>query len=299
MVSISGRSETLSHWARWAPQLQLTEAKKAESGTSESPRIPDWEALRPLISAHSLVGAHVFATPPPWNSALEFVQNCKAMSQAEGARLAQLFEDSKLRLRPLSDPLDVQFHLHRQLSSSREEVYSDWFQWVLEQVADARLIGRILGSQRRERFANSQEPISVEREVSVERGHVGQTGRLDLVISQGRERLAVIEVKTRAHSDSDLEKHKGYRESIRSPETELIFLSIDLPESGDLGGFRFLSWADVCVALRAIAPRLLGPAHILKYCVDFGFCGRRGAKLARIRLTREFSHAHREGTTYG
>jgi|SRR5579863_3724414 len=30
-------------------------------------------------------------------------------------------------------------------------------------------------------FANSQEPISVEREVSVEHGHIGRAGRLDLL----------------------------------------------------------------------------------------------------------------------
>ena len=198
------------------------------------------------------------------------------MSRAEGERLAQIYKDSKLRLFPLSDPLDVQFHLHRQLSSSREEVYSDWLQWVLERVADsdARLIGRILGSPNRELFANSRKPITFDREVRIEHGHYDQTGRLDLVVSQGPVRLAVIEVKTREYSDSDLEKHRGYRDSIvvSSPETELIFLSVSPPDS-DPGGFRFLSWADVCVTLREIAPRLLAPRHILATALILAFVG--------------------------
>jgi hypothetical protein len=166
----------------------------------------------------------------------------------------------------------VVFPLHRQLSSSREEVYSDWFQWVLEEVADTRLIWRVLGSPNRERFANSREPIRIAREERVEHGHINQTGRLDLVIRQGSGMLAVIEVKTRAYSELDLEKHKGYCESIGSTETELIFLSVDLPDS-DLFGFRFLSWADVCVTLRAIAPRLLEPGHILGTALILAFVG--------------------------
>ena len=45
------------------------------------------------------------------------------MAESEKTRLVQLYEESKLRLAPLSDPLDVRFNLHRQLSSQREEVY--------------------------------------------------------------------------------------------------------------------------------------------------------------------------------
>ena len=180
------------------------------------------------------------------------------MSKAESGHLLELYRKSKEHLYPLSDPLDARFPLHRQLSSSREEVYSDWLQWVLVQVqaVDVRLIGRILGSPDPERLANSQEPIRVEREVVVEHGYIGQTGRLDLVLKQGPRLLAVIEVKTRAYEDSDLKKQEGYREAFNSPETELIFLAVETPHS-DPFGFRYLSWADVCVTLRAIAPRLL------------------------------------------
>ena len=145
-VSLSVHSEALSHWARWAARLQPGEAQQREPGTTESPRTADWDAPKRLVSAHALVATNTSVSPPRWLAASKLIQGCVRMSKAEDARLTQLYEDSKLHLFPLSDPLNVLFPLHRQLSSSREEVYSDWLQWILLQVADTRLIGRILGS---------------------------------------------------------------------------------------------------------------------------------------------------------
>jgi hypothetical protein len=266
----------MSHWARWVARLHFGELKRVRPRRAESLGIHDWEPLQRLIGAYALVGTKVPVSTSQWITIAGFVQDFRVMSQTEGARLAQIYKSSKRRLLPLSDPLDVEFHLHRQLFSSREEVYSDWLQWVLQHVADSDplLIGRILGSPNRELFAHTQEPISVTREVSVEHGRDDQSGRLDLVVSRGATTLAVIEVKTRDYGNSDLEKHKGYRDSItvRSPEAELIFLSVDPPAS-DPGGFRLLSWADLCVALRGTAPRLLTPGRILGTALILAFVG--------------------------
>jgi hypothetical protein len=164
--------------------------------------------------------------------------------------------------------------LHRQLSASREEVYSDWLQWVLQQVRDLRLIGQILGSPKLKLLANSGEPIRIEREVHVPWGYVDQTGRLDVVIYQGAETIAVVEVKTREYSDEDLKKHKGYSEwlTATSPEAELVFLAIEDTNS-DTFGFRFISWANVCIALRAIAARLMAAEQILGTSLVLAFIG--------------------------
>ncbi len=194
------------------------------------------------------------------------------MSLAESGHLLQMYKESKQRLFPLSDPLDARFPLHRQLSASREEVYSDWFQWLLEQVADVQLIGRILRSPNLECMANTHEPIRVYREVRVDHGHLDQTGRLDLVVKRGTQCLAVIEVKTRPYSDVDLRKHEGYRDSINSRGTEWIFLAVDSSD-WDLRGFRFLSWAEVCVALRGIAPHTLDQEHVLVTSMILAFVG--------------------------
>jgi hypothetical protein len=231
-----------------------------------------WDHARRLVDAHASLTAQVGVSLPEWRTVSEFVQDFIVMSQAEGARFVQLYGESRARLVPLSDPLDVAFPLHRQLASSREEAYSDWLQWVLQNIADPHLILGILGSPNQERFHSSGQEVKVEREVSVKHGRQNCTGRLDLVVSQGCTRLAVIEVKTRTFSELDLEKHSGYRHSISSPETDLIFLSVDSSDS-DLSGFRFLSWADVCVALRRIAPRLLAPERILGTSLILAFVG--------------------------
>ena len=120
-------------------------------------------------------------------------------------------------------------------------------------------------------FASTAVQVQVDREVCVEHGHPDQTGRLDVVFRQGTTKLAIVEVKTRPFSESDLDKHEGYRLSV-SPETELIFLAVNPPDS-DPHPFRFLSWADVCQSLRRIGPRLLAPEHILGTSLMLAFIG--------------------------
>jgi len=252
--------------------LQLSQARQWEAGTTEFTKVTEWHAPQRLIVSYERLDATLRSPLPTWSAAEKLIQNWQAMSEVESRHLVQIYRESKQRLSPLSDPLDVRFPLQRQLSSSREEVFSDWFQWVLQQVSDARLIGRILGSTELERLGNSQGPIRVDREVRVEHGHTDQSGRLDLVVKQGSRCLAVIEVKTRTYEEADLGKHKGYRESISSPGTDFIFLAVE--STGlDLGGFRFLSWADVCVALRRIAPHILDPEHILGTALILAFVG--------------------------
>jgi hypothetical protein len=114
--------------------------------------------------------------------------------------------------------------------------------------------------------------VRVDREITVEHGYVGQAGRLDLVLRQRSRRLIVVEVKTRGYTGADLEKHAGYTESIDSPETEFIFLAVNPPYI-DLRGFRFVSWVEVCVALRAIARSRLGPDHVLSTALVLAFVG--------------------------
>ena len=231
-----------------------------------------WGVLGSFIASYTDLEPKVRLSTPTWAAASRLIRSCEAMSRAESLHFVQMYTESQQRFSPLSDPLDLLFPLHRQLSSSREEVYSDWFQWVLGQIPNARTLGCILGSPSMELAVNSHEPIVVDREIPVEHGHAYQTGRLDIVVRQGTQWLAVVEVKTRPYEDADLEKHEGYRKSINSPETELIFLAVDPPDS-DPRGFRFLSWADVCVTLRRIAPEMLKSRQILTTALILAFVG--------------------------
>ena len=118
-------------------------------------------------------------------------------------------------------------------------------------------------------FAGSTQ---VGPQVCVEHGHLNQAGRLDLVISLAEKPLAVIEVKTRPYTALAQEKHQGYRRSVPSPDTDLILLAVDPPDS-DRGDFRFLSWAKLCVALRRIALALLAPERIMSTSLILAFVG--------------------------
>jgi hypothetical protein len=235
-------------------------------------KIVKWQALRGFVAACERLDSRAPHPLPGWVAASKLARDFYTMSQAVLAPLAGAYDRSKKRLFPLSDPLDTRFPLHRQLSSDREEVYSDWLQWVLQQFSDPRSLEHILGSPNLARLANPDEPVSVDREITVEHGYAGQAGRLDLVLRQRSRRLIVVEVKTRAYAGADLEKHAGYTESIDSPETEFIFLAVNPPDTG-LHGFRFLSWAEVCVALRAIARSQLGPDHVLSTALVLAFVG--------------------------
>lgn len=235
-------------------------------------RITKWQDLRGFVTACELLDTRAPRRIPGWVAATKLARDFRIMSQAVREPLAVAYDRSKKSLFPLSDPLDARFPLHRQLSSDREEVYSDWLQWVLQQFSDPQSLGRILGSPNLAQLANPDEPVIVDREITVEHGYAGQAGRLDLVLRQQSRRLIVVEVKTRAYAGADLEKHVGYTESIDSPETEFIFLAVNPPDTG-LQGFRFVSWAEVCVALRAIARSRLGPNHILSTALVLAFVG--------------------------
>ncbi len=169
-------------------------------------------------------------TPPSWAEASSMVEALMTMAQSEKTRLVQLYEKSRSRFAPLSDPLDGAFRFHRQLSAEREEVYSDWLAWVLESIANVSMMGQILGSQSLQQLAVSGDRVEVRREVCVEHGHADQAGRLDIVVRQEGKLLTIIEVKTQRYGAADLTKHEGYRRSA-SADTELIFLAVNPPDS--------------------------------------------------------------------
>lgn len=177
--------------------------------TARPSRINKWQALRGFVTACERLDSRVPLRISGWAVASKLARDFRIMSQAVREPLAVAYDRSKKSLFPLSDPLDARFPLHRQLSSDREEVYSDWLQWVLQQFSDPQSLGRILGSPNLAQLANPDEPVIVDREITVEHGYAGQAGRLDLVLRQQSRRLIVVEVKTRAYAGADLEKHVG------------------------------------------------------------------------------------------
>jgi hypothetical protein len=162
-------------------------------------------------------------------------------------------------LHPLEEPLAVDLGLHRWLKAEREEAYSDWLQWVIEQVKQPRQVCRIFGLPLPPDIAEWQNlPLHTCREDPVPLGHPGHEGRLDLLIRYGSKLLIVVEVKKVGADEADTAKQAGYERSLSAFQTERIervLLAVHADTQESYGRFRFVSWAEVCIRLRQVASR--------------------------------------------
>src|SRR5262245_10036943 len=66
------------------------------------------------------------AVQPSWVHTRRMTAAAEALFRVRAARLEQLLLGSNEMLRPLADPLSLDFGGHRWLASGREQAYSDW-----------------------------------------------------------------------------------------------------------------------------------------------------------------------------
>src|SRR5664279_1968883 len=71
-----------------------------------------------------------------WESARRMIDALKNRAEPEAARLRRYLRQSNEILRPLGEPLLIDFGLHRWLKEEREEAYSDWLAWIVGQLSD-------------------------------------------------------------------------------------------------------------------------------------------------------------------
>lgn len=100
----------LDQWAEWG----------RERACPQQPR-PGWSAVETLIAA---------AQP-------RLLEDSRV--------LREILEISRDQLK-FTDPLLCDLGLHRWLAKDREEAYSDWLAWVLEQLGDTDAVFRVLGT---------------------------------------------------------------------------------------------------------------------------------------------------------
>jgi hypothetical protein len=167
-----------------------------------------------------------------------------------------LLAESNKRLAPLSDPLITDFGLHRWLAQDREEAYSDWLQWVLQQVQAPSQIFRLLGVDSPAGLPEWRTgPPVIEREWHVPEGHDGQAGRLDLLVRYEGKALFVLEVKKTDADQADTAKQAGYKlwlDARPEPHRYAILIAVDADEE-EYEGFRELPWSALCIGLRRLA----------------------------------------------
>jgi hypothetical protein len=181
--------------------------------------------------------------------------------------------------------------MHRWLHSEREEAYSDWLKWVLDQLNDGEKVLKLL-HVRDENLLNycRNKKLTILREVVIEQG------RLDLVLRYGNEFVMVIEVKTVAAEKADVQKQLGYCEWIgnqpasrKAPPALLVVAA----QEQDYCGFVPVLWEDFCIGLRRLAPELYATLGLSKTAVILAFVGAVEANLLHLSVPQQGSHAHR------
>ncbi len=148
-----------------------------------------------------------------WESVNRMIDAARAVRLAEAAKLRHLLLESNNRLAPLSDPLLSNFDLRRWLAEEREEVYSDWLEWVVKQLPTLGDVLYVLGVLEPEGIASEVlSTFSTKREMFVKLPHWESWKRLDLVIRCEGRVLGLIEVKKRSAEQADTAKQEEYFE---------------------------------------------------------------------------------------
>lgn len=186
------------------------------------------------------------ASRSDWSAVDSFVTAAEPRLRENSKALLQLLERSQDQLR-FTDPLLCDLGLHRWLGKDREEAYSDWLAWVLQQLGEADAVLRVLGVQNTKFVARTYR---VEREAFVEEGAPGCEGRIDLLIHFGEPERAILGVEVKTW-DQSYEKQAGYLKSLQKPDlpAECVLVAIEVPRDGRFG-FTLRSWQDLCMALR-------------------------------------------------
>lgn len=160
--------------------------------------------------------------------------------------------DENLRRISLCEPLRADVGLNRWLRREREEAYSDWLAWILEQLQPADVL-EILGITEPEIVSSSQSRFHVEREYYI------TGGRLDLLLTSGASVMVIIEVKKYSAEVADTQKQGGYYEWLERrnfPQRRAFLLVPDAAEE-KYENFSRLLWGDVCIRLRRLLPHLV------------------------------------------
>jgi hypothetical protein len=190
-----------------------------------------------------------------WDGISRLIKVAKLKLEVDGRELKGLLDESQVLLAPFEDPFDLDMGIHRWLAEDREEAYSDWLQWIVDQLHEPALIYKMFKLEPPGDIAAWTKIPFVKREQSVDTGHEGCAGRLDLIIRFPGHALIVVEVKTGTADEADTPKQIGYASwasENREPENHLVLLATDGQE-GAYDGFGFLPWAHVCIFLRRLA----------------------------------------------
>lgn len=205
-----------------------------------------------LFRRWASLGRELSQSEGNWNHTRNFRKaGMSYLSEKENA-YKKLLKKSQRRFRPLSDPFSVNLGLHRWLSLAREEAYSSWLAWILEQLETSEYVDKVLMVKRKRRLPGE---VSCELEEWVSEGDLKQSGRIDILISFGRTHALVLEIKVGDADYADTGKQTGYAKSFGKSVQKIL-----LARSGEKdryeGDFVLRRWDQICVNLRRLVPEL-------------------------------------------
>ncbi len=184
-------------------------------------------------------------TGDAWAPVRNIIEQARQLVWEDGHRLQQILRDSNKRLAPLEDPFGVDLGMHRWLRGQREERYSDWLAWILDQLGVPDLVSAVFGAD------VGGEPA---RRLVVEREYPVPRGRLDILLMSGDVRVLAVEVKLDDAESADLGSLPTYRRWLG--RTPAILLARAGAKKIYEGNFELRTWEEVCMALRRMVPLL-------------------------------------------
>ena len=192
-----------------------------------------------------------FPHPSDWQPAMDLLASAKAVDEKDRTLLKDLLNQSNRSFSPLADPLNVDFDTHRWLAAEREEAYSDWLAWLLEQIGDARQLLTLFDIND-ERIVQScaSEKFGVRREVVIKDGR-----RLDVVINLGNDPFLLIECKTKwFDEDAVRDQLDDYGKWANDHQTlaRRFFLAVETDGFVCPDKFEFLPWRQIALRVRAL-----------------------------------------------
>jgi hypothetical protein len=179
-----------------------------------------------------------------WAGALRIVNAAEPWFKVCREELKGLLIQSDTRLAPLGEPLLLDFGVHRWLRREREESYSDWLAWIIDQLPSADHVFQLLGITCPAEYQNCSASTCREKLI------LDNKRKLDLVVALDKKPRIVVEIKKNAAEDEST-KLKDYRKwAIDNDVPYLILLGTATESTDDLAGFQIRQWDEVCVVLR-------------------------------------------------
>jgi hypothetical protein len=203
-----------------------------------------------------------------WKPVEQIINEAKPLQEYARKEFKRLLDESNEQLDPLKDSFKIDYGVHRWLKSKREEVYSDWLAWILEQIKnEPKEILKLLNCDQNTQFNGV---VEIKREKSFAATD-GDDGRLDIEVCSGTAVHLIIEVKT--HEPNQVELKKQLQKQKRSCKANQYIILAPSIEYDDIQGWTPITWKTLCIALRNMAVEMVQEKRISEAAMVLSFVG--------------------------